>query len=379
MIRKINRAFQNFMRPKRLAIGKFIWDRKKESGKCSCQDIIEREKVKSILFMRYDGKIGDMVVNTMMFREVKRKFPDVKIGVVTKGAARDIIANNPFVNEIYNFDRDSGKMRRLAERIADEKYDLLVDFSEMLRVKEMEFIHRCKARINLGLDKSGWNLFDCSIEPGKDFRWDDHITARYGAYLKKMGIENYSTDYDVFINPERKEKVREYYENLRRENPECGKIAVLNPYGASRHKNFNFESLKKIAQSLSEKGYITTLVYSPDRYQELLSFAGSCGVKNLYIPDNIKSILDSAAMIEESNLVITPDTSIVHIGSAFDKRVISVYPPKGGIRGVDHLVWAPRDPKNRMLFCRDRELTGGEIDTNTFDMDEMEKEIDIKS
>ncbi|MEG0747399.1 MAG: lipopolysaccharide heptosyltransferase family protein, partial [Cetobacterium sp.] len=60
LIRKINRIVQDFLRPKRLALGRFLWDRKQEKN----EELIEgnrvnMEKVKSILFLRYDGKIGD--------------------------------------------------------------------------------------------------------------------------------------------------------------------------------------------------------------------------------------------------------------------------------------------------------------------------------
>ncbi|MGL5368231.1 MAG: glycosyltransferase family 9 protein, partial [Cetobacterium somerae] len=90
---------------------------------------------------------------------------------------------------------------------------------------------------------------------------------------------------------------------------------------------------------------------------------------------NIKSILDSAEIIKKSEGVITPDTSIVHIASAFNKKIISVYPPKGGKYKVDHLVWGPLNPNNKILFCKDSVGIGEEIDINTFNKEEMRKRI----
>ncbi|MBQ3437680.1 MAG: lipopolysaccharide heptosyltransferase family protein, partial [Fusobacterium sp.] len=101
MIRKLNRRFQDYMREKRLKIGKYIWDRKEKAEIIRGNSFIEDNDIKSIIFMRYDGKIGDMVVNTLMFREIKKFYPNIKIAVVTKGAARDIIKNNPYVDKIY--------------------------------------------------------------------------------------------------------------------------------------------------------------------------------------------------------------------------------------------------------------------------------------
>ena len=101
LIKKINRIFQDYMREKRLKIGKYIWDRKEKSKIIEGDNFLKDNDIKSILFLRYDGKIGDMIVNSLMFREIKKVYPDIKIGVVARGAAIDIIKNNPNVDEIY--------------------------------------------------------------------------------------------------------------------------------------------------------------------------------------------------------------------------------------------------------------------------------------
>ncbi|MGL4403060.1 MAG: glycosyltransferase family 9 protein, partial [Fusobacteriaceae bacterium] len=145
MIRKLNRVVQDFLRPKRLALGRFIWDRKDDRKGCPEENIIVRMNIKKILFIRTDGKIGDMVASTMMFREIKRKFPEVKIGVVARGAARDIIENNLYVDKIYSYEKSSSALKKLTGEIRGEGYDLLLDFSEMLRVNDMKFINLCRA------------------------------------------------------------------------------------------------------------------------------------------------------------------------------------------------------------------------------------------
>mgnify|MGYP001748146527 FL=1 len=80
-------------------------------------------------------------------------------------------------------------------------------------------------------------------------------------------------------------------------------------------------------------------------------------------------------MIKESDFVISPDTSIVHIASTFNKNIIAVYPPNGGKYGVDHLVWAPNSDYTKVIFCKDKSSSYDEIDINTFELEEMEAEI----
>ena len=365
MLRKLNRIIQDYMREKRLKIGKYIWDRKKNKEEIKPGNFIENNDIKKILFMRYDGKIGDMIINTLMFREIKKKYPSIKIGVVTEEGAKEVIENNPNVDEIYTYNKN---IKRLSFKIAEEKYDLLIDFSEMLRVNQMALINLCKARFNIGIDREKWKLFDISVNSGIDFKWTDHITERYSAYLKKIGFKENEIDkkYDIYIKET--EKYKEFLEKIRGK-----KRVVLNPYGASKHKSFNLETLDKLIKYLETIDVKVILIYFGDKYKELEKL--KVDNKNVYIPKNIETIQDTAYLIKKSDLVITPDTSIVHLASALNKNNISVYPPRGGKYGVDHLVWAPKTKDTRVIFCKDKRSQYDEIDINTFDFEEMKKMI----
>ncbi|EAA24043.1 LOS BIOSYNTHESIS ENZYME LBGB [Fusobacterium vincentii ATCC 49256] len=368
LIKKINRIFQDYMREKRLKIGKYIWDKKEKAKIIEGDNFLKDNNIKSILFLRYDGKIGDMVVNSLMFREIKKVYPYIKIGVVARGAAIDIIRDNTNVDKIYEYYKDRKKIKDLALKIKEEKYDLLIDFSEMLRVNQMMLINLCGARINIGLDRKDWKLFDLSIESGKDFKWTEHITNRYLAYLIKIGLkkESINISYDIYLKDEIK------YEDFFNKIKENKKL-ILNPYGASKHKSFNIETLENIITYLKDKDIAIILVYFGDKYKELEFLEKK--YKSVYIPKKIESILNTAILIKKSDYVISPDTSIVHIASAFNKKMITVYPPKGGKYGIDHLVWAPKSKYNKVIFCKDKTGNYDEIDINTFDFDEMKEEI----
>lgn len=151
------------------------------------------------------------------------------------------------------------------------------------------------------------------------------------------------------------------------------KKLILNPYGASKHKSFTIETLENIITCLKDKDIAIILVYFGDKYKELEFLEKK--YNNIYMPQKIESILDTAILIKKSDYVISPDTSIVHIASALNKKMITVYPPNGGKYGVDHLVWAPKSEYSRVIFCKDKTGTYDEIDINTFNFDEIKEEI----
>ncbi|MGL6063956.1 MAG: glycosyltransferase family 9 protein [Fusobacteriaceae bacterium] len=365
MLRKLNRKIQDYMRPKRLAIGKWIWDRKE---KVEIENI-DMVKVNSILFLRYDGKIGDMVVSTILFREVKKNYPHIKIGVVTRGAASDIIKNNPYVDDIYDYKK--GKERELGKKIASEQYDILIDFSEMLRVNDMKLINLCNAKINIGLDKKEWNLFDISIELKGTINEKKHISERYGEYLKILSINKINFDYEIFTDDEAEKKIKNWYNKV---NIEKKYIAILNPYGASKYRSLNEEKIIEIANILEKENYIVVPIYSPDKKEELRKTIKKIKLKNILFKEDINSVLDSSLLIKYSDLVISPDTSIIHIARAFDKKIIGIYrQEKAGENNF--VIWGPKTEKAKIIFSKNNNRVGEESNINCFDMEDLKYKL----
>ena len=183
----------------------------------------------------------------------------------------------------------------------------------MLRVNQMMLINLCGARFNLGLDRNNWSLFDLSVESNKDFKWSEHITKRYLAYLLKLGLksEEINLSYDIYIKDN--SKYTEFLNKIKE-----SKRLVLNPYGASKYKSFSIDTLENIITFLKDKDIAIILVYFRDKFKELETLEKK--YTNVYIPKSITNILDTALLIKESDFVISPDTSIVHIASTFNKK-----------------------------------------------------------
>ena len=58
------------------------------------KEILRLEQVKSILIIRLD-KVGDLVLATPVFKNLKMSIPGVKISVLVKGYAAGVLKNNP--------------------------------------------------------------------------------------------------------------------------------------------------------------------------------------------------------------------------------------------------------------------------------------------
>ena len=82
------------LRTLRLKLGKQILDKKTPLANIAFPP-------KSILFLRHDGKIGDYIVSSFVFREIKKQSPNTKIGVVCSKKNAYLFEQNPYIDELY--------------------------------------------------------------------------------------------------------------------------------------------------------------------------------------------------------------------------------------------------------------------------------------
>lgn len=361
MLRKLNRIFQNYLRKKRLKIGKYIWDRKRKIKIITDKNFIDKNNIKSILFLRYDGKIGDTIVNSLMFREIKKVYPNVKIGVVARGAAIDIIKENPNVDEIYEYHKNRKRIKDLALKIKEEKYDLLIDFSEMLRVNEMMLINLCKAKINVGIEKKNWNLFDVSLNI-RDF--NKHVSELYIKILIFLGINNINSSYDVFPSNFLLKKV----------GLENKKYCVFNPYAASKHRSFSTENIEKISKIILENPYEYLILIGNEEKVKILKKLNISKENKVKVIET-KEMSEVAEIIKGADLIVSPDTSIVHLAKAFDKKMICIYRKELGKEDKNSTFWGPNSQKAKVIFVEEKVKNGEEININNINLNEFKKEM----
>ena len=86
----------NKLKALRLKMGKWILDKSSRSN--NPQSV---EHPKSFLFLRQDGKIGDYIVSSFVFREIKKFNPLIKIGVICTKQNAYLFQRNHNIDEIY--------------------------------------------------------------------------------------------------------------------------------------------------------------------------------------------------------------------------------------------------------------------------------------
>lgn len=319
-IKQINRDIKNITRPVRDFIAKFLLDKKQKTNK-----ILNFNEIKTILFIRDDNKIGDMVVSTILFREIKKQYPKIKITVLAGKDNKEIIKYNPYVDEIIEADGHVLKNLAIYFKLRKHQIDVIVDTLSFdprpLYLLKLRIINPC---FLIGYDKEHYNVYDYTIKSDKY----SHITRKYGLMLDYFLIDNYSFDYDIFSGSLR-------YENRDIDNINVKNKIVINPFGASIHRSLETNKLQDLINKISKKINCNIFILCQNNNYNF--------IKNLYNVNILKvgSPLETAYIVSKCDLVVTPDTSVVHIARVFNKKMVVLYLDCLSDEKKENKTWAP--------------------------------------
>ena len=303
---------------------------------------------KSVLILKYD-RIGDMVLSTPIFRELKLAYPNISISVLASKENRDVIKYNPYVDKIYtNYKNQIFNDLPTLLKLRKKNFDVCIELDhsviphaifrlKILNPKKIISIHKDGRYGVKGVDLKIYDYFT-----KKDTK--SHFGKIWLETLIFFGISPSSYSYDLFLGNIEKEKAKIFAISLGK------KIKIgINMEGSFPEKSIQKEELEKICVGLHNNfnNIKIVILTSPDKLLEKKKLISELGLDFVIPSYNTKTIIDAAALIEQLDLIITPDTSIVHIASSFDKPVVSIHENnKDSFR-----LWAPTSTLSKTVFA----------------------------
>ncbi|MEF8844155.1 MAG: glycosyltransferase family 9 protein [Bacteroidales bacterium] len=259
------------------------------------------------LVLRFSS-IGDIVLTTPVVRGLKNQVENAEVHFFTKTEYKDILEANPYIDKVHVLRKD---LRKQLDDLKYEFYDYIIDLHKNLRTKR---IISGLGIIDFTFDKLNWKKwyyvnFKVNKLP------DKHIVDRYFKAVDIFDVENDHQGLDYFI-PSRDEV------NSSGFPPPFKEVYIAFAIGAKH--NTKKLTTDKIISVIDQTGLPVILLGGPEDRENGEAIARQCGdlVLNACGSYNINQ---SASVIRQSRVVITHDTGLMHIASAFHKRIISVW------------------------------------------------------
>lgn len=328
----------------KLCLAKIRWDKYKKST-------LDIGSVKTILLLRNEGTIGDMVVYSPLISSLHKAGYVIDI-LLTKSSST-VMAHNPCVRNIYEADDATTEVYiksfhhtvpdKTIKTLNKNNYDLVIDPSLFdTPVHRMKLLHEINPKSVLAFNKRKYfNHYSKSLS----FRESDkeHVTqsaSLIAEYLAHETTLNHA--YELHIPDTFTEDVRSFFSTLKN-----NKKVLINIFTGSKERNFSQEQLSEIMSHINEE-YDDIDIIILDKNKEITRALPENAVLNPF--NTLQHVM---ALIHECDLVISPDTAIVHISAAWKKNLISVY--KNVVDNND--LWAPGYDNASQIIVNNRAIS----------------------
>jgi heptosyltransferase-2 len=231
-----------------------------------------------------------------------------EIHFLTKNRFTSLLEPNPYIAKVYGIEKSTNEVM---EELKEEHYDYVIDLHLNLRSSRVK---RALKMISFSFKKYNWQKW-LLVNFGINKMPKTHIVDRYMETLVPFSIANDGKGLDYFFLAGE--------ETLPTELPEThknGYVAVA--IGAAHwRKKPRVNQYIEICQKLN---YPIVLLGGPSEEKDGSEIASACG-ETVWNAAGKLSLNGSAALIRDSKLVVTPDTGMMHIASAFKKPIISFW------------------------------------------------------
>lgn len=280
--------------------------------------------MKKFLVIRFSS-IGDIVLTSPVVRCLKEQVKDANVHYITKKAYASIVSSNPHIDKVYSIEKE---IDEVVDQLKDENYDFIIDLHHNLRT------FRLKQKLSKpsgAFPKLNVNKFLLTT-----FKWDTlpdkHIVDRYFEAAAKTGVVNDQKGLDYFI-PENDQVELKQFDI----EPEFVACAIGAQYAT---KKLPEDQLKKLLSKINSPVVLLGGKDDMDVGERLASHLkhviSLCGKLNLN---------QSASVLKQAQKVITHDTGLMHIASAFQKPIVSIWG-----NTVPEFGMYPYTPQNKDLF-----------------------------
>ena len=270
------------------------------------------------------------MLTTPVIRCVKQQLNNTKVHFVTKEVFKETLIHNPYIDKLHTFKND---ISELYQELRFEKFDCVIDLHKNLRSLRLKQKLSIKSYSFNKLNVQKFlavNLKSIKSLPAV------HIVDRYFETVKDLGVRGDNKGLDYFISDTDKINMTNYLSSGAENN-----YLALVIGGSYYTKQIPSHKLFEICQNAR-----LPVVLLGDKGDEALGNDIQAKNKNVINLCGKLRLNQSASVIQQAGWVLTPDTGLMHIAAAYNKKIISVWGntiPEFGMRPYQPM------PENQIL------------------------------
>ncbi|WP_116474826.1 glycosyltransferase family 9 protein [Zobellella maritima] len=261
-------------------------------------------------------RIGDAIACSIAINAIKNHYSNAKIIVVCSNYSYSIFQSDSDLtcytlknsNALFSITKTALKIKKKHGKI-----DLLFSPTAGNKIPPNIFMGILRAKCNIVVEKKRFMMH----QPELGVINDGSLFYRYKKELEKHGLP--AKDRPTVIT---------------KSDAVAKKDMFINRFGLSKYIAVNLDAfdkkrcfpagiVKEIKNRLDLMDIDFVIVCPADKKEEYKRVYGN--TNRIFIYEDINTIHDSIAILKDASLVISPDTALVHIASAFNIPTVAVY------------------------------------------------------
>jgi ADP-heptose:LPS heptosyltransferase len=260
------------------------------------------------LIVRFSS-MGDIVLTTPVIRCLKQQVEDAEIHFLTKSRYIRLLQENPYIDKLHVLDKSFNSMIR---ELKEENIDYIIDLHRNQRTFLLKIALKRMSFSFKKLNFKKWLLVNFHFNKLPAI----HIVDRYLETTRAFSVKNDGSGLDYFI-PKGEEVDLSKITGGQEKN-----LIILVTGGGHQTKQIPEEKILYLLNLIESPVILLGGHEDSGKASRIMAKVTRDGVFNL---TGKLSVNQSASVIRQARLIITPDTGLMHIASAFHKDIFSVW------------------------------------------------------
>lgn len=319
----------------RRAIALFFFDRERQVV-LSQPDLTPR---KQIVLVRWDAKLGDTIVTSWLFREIRKHDPSLQLVVIAPESFKSMFLNDMGADRVVLAPKRPtfADIRRIAKEVGPAQYAM--HMAEHLKPTDIYLLAKLDSRYVIGLDDEVKTI---NIKAGA-LTQGQHFADKVAVLMQHLGVNHFDQSYIVPFDAQAEARTDAWWPKR--------PVIIFNPIGRGHARQLSLAKAVAVVEYIVKITSADVLVLTdPSQRRFAQALKQQISQKErvfLTLPDpSVQTVGDLFANIRRCQAMVSVDTATVHIATGLNKPVFAFYNPKQNDHDFNFVSWSPRSARS---------------------------------
>ncbi len=288
------------------------------------KEVIALEKVREILIIR-TAYVGDVVMTSPILKPLKERFPGSSITFLTSTGAKELLINNPYVDEIvtYNpfwfYPTKIGRYLEFISQLKKRSFDLVIEARGDIRdILFLVWPAKAKYKVSYGVGGGAYLLTHVVPYSGLKHKVEYHLDL-----VRYLGCKTEGHEWAIYLMEEEKEAVKDILKEHQISKP----FFCAHPGARLFLKRWPVEMCARLYDKILEEFDAPLVILGSKDEKELVNEIVDRMENQPIVLAGKLNLRRLSGVLAEASLFVCNDSGPMHIAAAMKTPTVAIFGP----------------------------------------------------